>query len=310
MHGFGAYVAEALEGSHDALGGRRVVVWENDDQFIAGLPDAKVILGVRFPDCDWSAAKHLRLIQLAGSGVDGLAPTQPLPANIEVANSHGLSAPAMAEYALAQVLALAKRFPEAWENQAARKWRHTRPIRLADAQAVVVGAGPVGQLTAAHLRAIGMTVTGVRRSGRTSTSFDQTFGVEQLDEALAAADVIVIAVPLTKETRNLVTGDRLAKLKPGALLVNVSRGGVIDQSAVGEALRSGRLGGAALDVFEVEPLPTDDPLWDSPRSLLTPHMSWYSEDYRRSVLDMFVINIARIECGESPLNRVDVTRGY
>src|SRR5690606_32440180 len=243
----------------------------------------------------WSSAHQLRLIQLAGSGADGLLPARGLPAAALIANSRGLSAPAMAEFAVAAVLALAKRFPAALSHQRAHRWQAEPPMVLRGCRAVVVGTGPVGTAVARLLRALGMVVTGVRRTGQPAPDFDDVRTVEDLHDALTGAHVVVVAVPATDRTRALLDADARRRCAPGGRLVTVARGGVAAEVAVATLLRSGPLAGAALVVSAADPLPADSPLWDAPGALRTPHVSWTTPGYERMVAELFLDNVARVE---------------
>lgn len=308
VHGYGAFAARVLAAAD--LAGRQAIVWRDPDQLRAGLGEVQALLGVFFPPLDWSAAHQLRLIQLAGSGADGLLPARGLPAAVHIANSRGLSAPAMAEFAVAAVLALAKRFPAALSHQRAHRWQPEPPVVLRGSRAVVLGTGPVGTGVARLLRALGMVVTGVRRTAQPAPDFDDIRTVDDLHDALTGAHVVVVAVPATERTRAMLDTDALRRCAPGCLLVNVARGGVVAEDAVATLLRSGHLAGAALDVFAAEPLPVDSPLWDAPGALLTPHVSWTTPGYERMVAELFLDNVARVERGAPVHNCVDPTQGY
>ncbi len=308
VHGYGAFAERVLAAAD--LAGRQAVVWRDPDQLRAGLGEVRALLGVYFPPLDWSAAHQLRLIQLAGSGADGLLPARGLPAAVLIANSRGLSAPAMAEFAVAAILALAKRFPAALSHQRAHRWQPEPPVLLRGRRAVVLGTGPVGTEVARLLRGLGVVVTGVRRTARPAPDFDDIRTVDDLLDALSGAHVVVVAVPATTGTRGMLDAEALRRCAPGCLLVNIGRGGVVEEDAVAALLREGHLAGAALDVFAVEPLPADSPLWDAPGALLTPHVSWTTPGYERMVADLFLDNVARVERGEPVRNRVDPSRGY
>jgi len=308
LHAYGAFAATVFDAFPPT--GRRLVRWASPDQLAAGLGEVEALLGVAFPALDWSAATRLRLVHLAGSGTDRFLPAPGLPGSVVVANARGLSAAAMAEFALAAVLALAKRLPRAYGNQLARRWQATPPVVLAGGRAVVLGAGPVGRAVGRLLRAVGLSVVGVRRTAEACAEFDRTVTVDRLDAELAQAQVLVVAAPLTSDTRGLLDEARLRRCPPGTLLVNVSRGGIVDEEAVASLLHSGHLGGAALDTFAHEPLPVSSPLWSAPDALLTPHVSWTTPGYERAVAELFLANVERIERGEPVVNQVDVGLGY
>lgn len=308
VHAFGRYAGGIVTAAD--LGGRDVVVWTSPDELAAGLSDVEVMVGVGFPSPDWAGATRLRLIQIGGAGIDGLLPATNLSPGVLVANARGLSAAAMSEFALATVLALAKRLPAALRHQAAHEWQRERPMMLGGRRAVVLGAGAVGRGVARMLRALGMTVAGVRRTPVDCEDFDETHGPEALEHLLDDAAVVVIALASTPATRGLLDESRLERCAQGCLVVNVARGDVIDEVAVDRLLRSGHLGGAALDVFATEPLAPSSPLWDAPNLIVTPHISWSSPDYGRRVGELVAENIDRLERGVEVLNLVESEFGY
>lgn len=237
-------------------------------------------------------------------------PARGLSAEVKVIAAKGLSAPAMAEFVLAQALALAKGFPDAWDAQATRSWGPRLGVALTGRNAVVIGAGEVGQRSARLLRAVGMKVTGVRRSAEACPAFDRTVTTDRLDDVLGEATLVVLAAPATGSTRHLLNRSRLRRCPPGVLIVNVARGSLIEEEALAALLREGHVGGAALDVFELEPLPPDSPLWAAPRTLLTPHVSWHTDDYGQLLVDRIVDNVRHLELGTTPSYEVDVLHGY
>jgi D-2-hydroxyacid dehydrogenase (NADP+) len=229
---------------------------------------------------------------------------------VAVANARGLSAPAMAEFAVAMLLALAKRLPEVLASQRERAWERHHPVLLAGGTLLVAGAGPVGREVARRAGALGMTVIGVRSDPVPVPEFDETHPATRFADLAGQADAIVLAVPATPRTRHLLDGPTLDRCRPACLIVNVSRGEVVDEHALADRLRRGTIGGAALDVFETEPLLAGSPLWDAPRAILTPHVSWSSPDYRRRLVELFARNLERVERGEPVLTPIDLARGY
>jgi phosphoglycerate dehydrogenase-like enzyme len=200
------------------------------------------------------------------------------------------------------------------------------PAPLAGATISIVGFGRIGQEIGRLATAHGMTVVGVTRSGRVRTEAEraalmdfgrgcddsvlEVVGTDSLHEVLARSDYVVVVVPLTDETRGLIDADAIAAIKPGAVVVNVARGGIVDEAALLAALRSGTLSGVALDVFDDEPLPPHSPWWDEPRAFLTPHVSGLAPRYSDQVLQLVAENLRRYCQDEPLLNVVDRTRGY
>ncbi|WP_157594460.1 D-2-hydroxyacid dehydrogenase [Streptosporangium amethystogenes] len=310
VHCYGRFAIDALEASTSSLGDRQLVACRTESEFIAELDRIEAVLGIGMPVEDWSRAGRLRLIHLIGSGADSLLPARGLPTHVQVANARGISAPAMAEFALSMLLSLAKRLPGALASQHAREWKRHHPRLISGATLLVVGAGPVGRELARHARALGMHVIGIRKSGAPCPEFDEMHETARFAELAARADAIVMAVPATAQTHQMLNADILDRCTPNCLIINVSRGDVIDEEALSARLHAGVLGGAALDVFQREPLPATSPLWDAPNTIITPHVSWSTPDYRSRVVDLFFTNIERVESGQPVINPVDHALGY
>ncbi|MEU8247326.1 D-2-hydroxyacid dehydrogenase [Nonomuraea sp. NPDC048916] len=310
VHCYGRFAIRALEAAKDTLDDRELVACRTAAEFAGELGRVEAVLGLGMPVDDWSPAGRLRLVHLIGSGADSLLPAKGLSPAVRVASARGVSAPAMAEFAIAMLLALAKRVTDVLASQQRREWRPHPPMLVSGATLLVVGAGPVGREVARRGRALGMRVIGVRRTAGPVAEFDETHRAEDLAELAARADAIVMAVPATARTRRLLDAGVLDRCRPGCLVVNVSRGEVVDEEELAVRLRAGSLGGAALDVFEREPLPVTSPLWGAPNTILTPHVSWSSPDYPAQVARLFVENLHRVESGEPVINPVDTAHGY
>lgn len=289
---------------------REYVVWTEDDAFARGIGEVEWLFALRPPRGHWARAGRLRLIQMSGAGVDSLLPAPDLPAGVRVANARGVHEPEMPEFLLAMVLALAKRVPRAATQQARREWRMFAGLRLDGATAGILGLGAIGHSLARRLGALGMRVIGTRRGGRPLAGVDVVHGPDGTDRVLRESDVVVVLLPLTEETRGRLDARALGLMKPRALLVNAARGGIVDEEALARALHEGRLGGAAVDVFEEEPLPPESPLWDAPGCLVTPHVAGLTRDYMERVGALFVDNVRRLEAGRPLANEIDPRRGY
>ena len=166
----------------------------------------------------------------------------------------------------------------------------------------ILGLGAIGEAVARKARALGMRVIGTRRSGAPTPHADRIYPPSGTDEVLEESDAIVVLLPLTPETQGLLDRQRLSRMREGALLVNLARGGIVEEDALAESLKQGHLGGAALDVFDAEPLPPGNPLWDTPNLLITPHMGGLVGDYLDRALEIFFENLDRLERG-APLLR-------
>jgi glyoxylate/hydroxypyruvate reductase A len=271
-------------------------------------------------DFDWrdpagmaTAAPRLRWVQATSAGIGGFVRRTGLDrTGITFTTAAGVHAVPLAEFALTGVLHVAKGVPHLRAQQAAHRWERYATSSVRGRRAVVVGLGSIGRETARLLAAAGLEVTGV---GRPGGSYDvsgarRVVSTDDLDTVLGDADVLVLACPLTEETRGLLSRARVEALPRGAIVVNVARGQVLDEQALTDGLVSGHLGGAALDVFEVEPLPATSPLWDLENVLVSPHSASTLPQENEAIVDLFVDNLRRFTSGAPLRNRYDPTRGY
>jgi phosphoglycerate dehydrogenase-like enzyme len=222
-----------------------------------------------------AASKRLRWIQLMSAGYDHLV-GRSFPEDVVVTNAGPSFGPAVADHALALLLALTRNIPRAVEAQARAHWQPRSgagSLSLEGRSALVLGLGAIGRCIATRLNGFGMVVSGVNRDGGAVEGFAQVYSMAQLDDALAQADVVVLALPLSSATKGLFDRRRLQACKPGSHIVNIGRGGLVDLDALTEALKSGHLAGAGLDVTEPEPLPDGHPAWSTPNLLITPHVA-------------------------------------
>ena len=220
----------------------------------------------------------LRFVQLTSAGLDRV-PLEALKARgVRVCNARGVYSVPMAEFALAGVLALCKELRFFGERQREGRWEKRRDLReLAGRRVTVLGCGSVGTECAKRFSALGCAVVGVDLFPREDPAYQAVRPLEELDALLPESNILILTLPLTPETRGLLDARRLRLLKPGAILVNISRGAVAVEAELTAALAEGRLGGAVLDVFETEPLPADSPLWAMENVILTPHNSFVGE---------------------------------
>ena len=248
------------------------------------------------------AHPSVRWIQVGGSGFDHLVPWD--AARITVTNGAGVLAPYLAETVTGAMLALGCGFPGYLEQQRARRWAPVSFTPLRGRTLLVVGFGNVGACVARNAKALGMRVVAVRGRPAPDPAADEMHGPDALETLLPEADFVSLHVRLNAATHGLLSRAAIAAMKPGAVLVNTSRGAVVDESALIEALRSGHLGGAYLDVFETEPLPTGSPLWSLPNVLVTPHASDNVVGWPRRFAELFADNLGRWCAGEPLLNVV------
>lgn len=233
---------------------------------------------------------NLRYVQLTSAGFDRIPMEYAKQKGIVVYNAKGVYSVPMAEHALAGVLALYRRLPILWEQQKKREWVKQRDcLELSGKTVVIVGCGSVGDECGKRLMAFGCHVIGVNRTVRENANYHDLVGLERLDEVLQKADVVVLAIPLTTQTRHLINEARLKQMKSTAVLVNVSRGGVVDGVALEKALL--HLGGAVLDVFESEPLEEQSMLWEMENVIVTPHNSFVGDENQKRLSSVVLNNI-------------------
>ena len=261
---------------------------------------------------------RLRWLQAPAAGVAHMLSSELAASPIVLTSARGVRARAIAEHVMLMALALARQLPLVLRWQAEHTWALDE-IETAGAtrtlqgkQLGVVGLGSIGGEVARLAAGFGMRVIGIRKHIETMrpAGVDTVLPPERLTELLSSSDVVVLSAALTAETRLIINRDALAHIKRGAWLINISRGRLVDDDAVIDALRDGRLGGAALDVFTREPLPADSPYWDLPNVIVTPHVSGAMEDYWTPLVGLFAENLRRFENGQPLLNIVDKSAGY
>jgi phosphoglycerate dehydrogenase-like enzyme len=286
-------------------------------------PEVEILVGSRAPG-DLARVPALRWLQVRSAGVDHLSADPPWRKGLLVTNAKGVYSIPIAEYVTGMILRVHQ--PIAWSvDQAAHRWPpDERPLitEVRGKTAVIAGYGSIGREVARQLSTLGMRIVAVkpRPEVRADTSFrvpgtgdpdgsipERIVGDDGLLEAVRSADVLVVTMPLTDASRGIIGREVIAALPAGAWLINVSRGALVDEAALLDALRAGRLAGAVLDVFGQEPLPPDSPWWDAPNVIVTPHASGVT---LRFFDDLLVENVRRYLAGESLLNPVDPERGY
>ncbi len=273
----------------------------------AALARAEVLLALHVSKDLMQLAPHLLWIQGMGAGVEQFAKAGVERARVVVTNASGVSAGSMAEWVIGRLLQIWKRFREADGYQREHAFVRSYGRTFSGSTLGIVGMGAIGAAVAVRARALGLTVLGLRRSHTGDPApAHELFAPARLHELLARCDAVVVAAPETPETRHLIDAAALAALKPGAVLVNVARGALVDEAALADALRSGKLGAAALDVFEQEPLPPESPLWELPSVYISAHSSVSVDRYLDDVFDLFAENVARYVAGEPLRNRVDM----
>ncbi|UVJ39894.1 D-2-hydroxyacid dehydrogenase [Arthrobacter sp. CJ23] len=260
---------------------------------------------------NWDAASSLEWVHVSAAGVSQLLFDGLIRSNIVYTNSRGILSRAIAEFVLGFVLDMAKDAQGSFRLQQQQRWQHRVTRKIQGQRALVVGTGSIGRETARLFRAVGMEVSGAGRTGRPQDDdFDVVYSSKDLASAVQDFDYLVLAAPLTAATKGLVDADVLAAMKPSARLINVGRGELVQTDALTEALVSGSIAGAALDVVHPEPLPEGHPLWDMGNVIITPHMSGDTEDYLDDLGKLFVDNLRLFIEGRPLQNVVDKSLGF
>jgi phosphoglycerate dehydrogenase-like enzyme len=285
------------------------------EELIRTLPGAHVLFFWRaergWLPAAWEHAAELRWIQTASDGVDGLLFPELIASGVTVTNARGVFDEPIAEWVITAIGALTTGLVTSVRDSVAGRWDdERRRDRVAGSRLLVVGPGPIGRATAARALALGMQVEAVGRRARDDDLFGRILGPEDLPTALGRADHVLDALPMAPGTQRLFDASAFAAMRPTARFYNVGRGGTVDEAALVEALRAGTIAGAALDVFEREPLPEDSPLWGLPNVIVSPHVCGDFDGWERVVVDLFVENLRRYVRGESLRNPVDPVAGF
>lgn len=279
------------------------------------LPGADVVLAWR-PHSSllgpaWPKADAVKWIQTASAGVDALLFPELVESHVVVTNARGIFDRAIAEFVLGTMLAFAKGLPGMLDRQARREWEHRDTETLTGKRVLIAGVGSIGREIGRLCGAFGMTVRGVASTARGRDDvFRIVYGPDELAEGCRWADYIVNALPGTEGTKHLFDDKVISAMRPTARFVNIGRGSTVDEAALVGALRDERLAGAALDVFEREPLPPDSPLWELPNAIVSPHLAGDFAGFREAIVELFVQNLERYLTGLPLENVVDKQRGY
>jgi len=242
-------------------------------------------------------AKRLKWIQVLGSGVDGIVNLPSLRQGVLVTSGRGVQATPVSEAALALMLALSRDLPRMVKNQSALKWERWPSQVLHGRTLGILGVGQIGEALAVKARALGMHVVGISSSLRAVEGFDRMYSRDQLSVAVREIDYLVLLTPYSAETHHIVNADVLSRMKPSAFLINVARGGVVNEAHLALALRNNHIRGAALDVFADEPLPPDNELWSLPNVIISPHIAGLNSSYPESILPLLEKNVSLFLAG-------------
>jgi phosphoglycerate dehydrogenase-like enzyme len=289
-----------------------------EEAFTRALPEAEALFAWGLARRHVEKAERLRWLHTPLAGVDRLLNPELVKTDIRVTSSRGVNSVAVAEHALALMLALTRGLGEAMLAQTERRWAQqelydrTPPLcELRGRLLGILGLGDIGRELAVRARAMGMTVWGLTRTPRPRPEYvDRLLTAGKEDLLIRNADVLVLALPLTPATRAIIGERRLNRMKPTSILINIGRGGLVQESALVRALREGWISGAGLDVFADEPLPPASPLWRMPRVVITPHVAGTFPQYMARAADLFLQNLKLYLAGRPLINEVDKSAGY
>lgn len=264
-----------------------------------------------FKILDIDQIKDLKWIQLSSIGIDQLPMEKVKRRGILVTNNRGGYSIPIGEWVVLKILEIYKASWCYYRQQQQQIWRvNKNQLELFGKRVAFIGTGSIALEGVKRLQGFGCTLWGVNTKGRPQEGFHQCFPIEELTQVLSQSDVVVLTLPYTEKTHHLINDQALASMKDQSVLINVSRGSIIDQEALVKHLKAGKLLGAALDVFEEEPLPQDHPLWKMENVLISPHSSWISEMRLERVYQTIYENMKRYRRGEALINLVDLERGY
>lgn len=295
-----------------ALGYDVVVCPEKNITLTPEIEDAEILVCYSpFNALDISKMTKLKWVQLSSIGIDQVPIEKARSAKLIVTNNRGGYSIPIGEWIVSKILEIYKQSKFFHNNQVNHNWQLTTDVmELYGKRVGFIGTGTIAQEAAKRLKGFDVSLIGFNTSGKRVHPFDECFSVGMLDLWIQRFDVLVVAVPATKDTHRLINRNLMKRMKDTAILINVSRGAVIDENALLEQLNAGRFMGAALDVFEQEPLSPDNPLWDVERVHITPHNCWMSEKRNERRFEIILENMRRYSQRQELMNRVDINKGY
>ncbi len=286
------------------------------DEVNNNLAEVEVLV-TEFPDFDLGKAPHLKWVHWWGTGIECFKDKPLMNSDVVLTNASGVSSKPIAEYVISQMVCLSRDFPRMMRDHKEHLWNkdyflENRRPELRDKTLGIIGYGSIGREIARLAKCFGMSVIATRRSftNRKNEGEVEVLPKNELDHLLAVSDFVSLSVPLTSETEGLIGEEEFRMMKPTAFLINVTRGKVIDDTALIKAMRENWIAGAALDCFAEEPLPSSSELWDLPNTLITPHISGDTDRHNGRNADILIENLQRYLNGEECINIVDIARGY
>lgn len=294
------------------LGYDITIVDEKGLTYTENLKDIEVLACYNpFATFDISKLEKLKWIQLSSIGIDQIPKDVVLKNNIIITNNKGGYSIPIGEWIVMDILNLIKRSAYFYRKQNEKQWKmDSKVLELYGKTVAFVGTGTIAVEAAKRLQGFGVSVLGVNTSGREVEYFNECYPMNNMDEVLNKSDVVIITLPYTKETHHLINEDKFSCMKEKMFFVNIARGAIVDEKALINNLQSGKVAGAALDVFEEEPLPESSPLWNMDNVIITPHNSWVSELRNERRFNLIYENMKRYSQNEDLINVVDISKGY
>jgi phosphoglycerate dehydrogenase-like enzyme len=283
------------------------------ESLTALLADAEIIFGLRLPQGVLSRASRLKWIQVMSAGVEHFLDADMLGSQVRLTNVSGIHGTPMSEFVIGLMLMFVKQSPVCLDFKQNKKWERLSPGVLSSRTVGIVGLGNIGKEVARLAQAFNMKVIATSRTARENSrarNVDKMIPANRLDDLLKESDFVVLAVPFTPETQRMIGERELRLMKTTAYLINIARGGIIDEPALIKALGEHWIAGAGLDVFSTEPLPADSPLWKMPEVIFSPHIAGVRPDYALAATELFVDNLKRYLKGTRLKNVVNKKRGY
>lgn len=264
-----------------------------------------------FKTLDISKMSKLKWIQLFSVGIDQVPRDEIRKENITLTNNKGGYSIPMGEWIVLKILEMLKHSQKFYENQKYKIWEiDMKILELCGKTVGFIGTGSIAKEAAKRLRTFGVKILGLNTTGRDVEYFDKCFALEDVKDMLNISDIVVVSIPYTNKTHHLISADLFKSMKSGVYIVNIARGSILDEKALLENIKSGKIAGAALDVMENEPLDESSPFWKFENVIITPHNSWVSDQVDVRKFNMIYNNLKRYMSGDKLVNIVDINKGY
>ena len=296
----------------EKLGYEIMFVDEKEVVYSQELSEVEVLIGYDpFKTLDITKMKKLKWIQVSSVGIDQLPIEMVKEAKIIVSNNRGGYSIPMGEWIVLKILEMLKNSSKFFDNQKKKLWKYDKSLLELYGKTVgFLGTGTIAKNAAKRLKGFDVNIFGSNTSGKDVEYFDRCFSSAQMDEMLNLSDIVVVTIPYTEDTYHMINNEMICKMKDGVYFINVARGAIADEDALIKNLRNGKMMGAALDVFENEPLPEDSPLWDMDNVIITPHNSWISEKKDDRRYEIIYENMKNYIEGKEMRNVIDLNKGY